>query len=230
MAEFESDFWHPKVATDIVLLTIREKKLNILLVKRKEGKEGLWALPGGYINKGENLETCARRELREEAGIEVPHLEYFKVYSEPERDYRHQTISHAFIAIHPSGKLRLKADTDVSDVNWFEVNNVPSLEFDHNQICSDGIKHARALIEDKPRLAFAFLSDNFTFTELRETYETLGGSKYSESNKRNFQLWLKKYGGGAGLIAETGQTRRGNHRPAKLFVLNTELLRRLDTE
>ena len=42
MAEFESDFWHPKVATDIVLLTIREKKLNILLVKRKKGKEGLW--------------------------------------------------------------------------------------------------------------------------------------------------------------------------------------------
>ena len=224
MALFESDYFHPKVATDVVLLTIRNKRLNILLVKRKGGS---WALPGGFIQEGENLETCARRELKEEAGVEVPHLEQFKTYSEPDRDPRHQTISNAFIAIHPSGKLRLKADTDVTDVNWYDANNIPELDFDHNQICRDGIKYAKGLIENNPKLTFAFHKDDFTFTEIRETFEVLGGSKYSEENKRNFLLWLKKFGNGEGLILDTGETRKGNHRPAKLFRPNWEVLEKV---
>ena len=208
-----------------MLLTIREKSLNVLLVKRKD--DGEWALPGGFITEGENLRTCAERELFEETGVKVPHLDQFKVYSEPDRDPRHQTISIAFIAIHPSGKLRLRADTDVSDVNWYNVKDIPKLAFDHNLICEDGIKYARSLIETDPRLVFAFHKQNFTFTELRETFEVLGGNKYSEENKRNFQLWLKNYGNGEGLIVETGEKRTGNHRPAALFRPNADLLEKL---
>ena len=68
MAYFESDHWHPSVATDIVLLTLRNKKLSVLLVKRLDKDNG-WALPGGFLKKGENLEECARRELKEETSI-----------------------------------------------------------------------------------------------------------------------------------------------------------------
>ena len=78
MAYFESDFWHPSVATDVVLFTIRESKLNILLVKRKD--DGLWAIPGGFLQEGESLNQCAERELKEETGITVPYLEQFENY------------------------------------------------------------------------------------------------------------------------------------------------------
>ncbi len=225
MVKFESDYFHVGVATDIVLLTIRHKKLNLLLVKRKD--DGQWALPGGFIMEGESLETCARRELLEETGVEVPHLEQFNTYSEPQRDPRGQIISNAFIAIHPSGKLRLRADTDVSDVNWYEIDNIPELAFDHNQICTDAINYAKNLIETKPTLALAFHKGDFTFTELRETFEVLGGEKYAEQNKRNFHQWLMKYGNGEGLIVETGETRKGNHRPAMLFRPNDALLEKM---
>ena len=67
MVQFKSEFWHPSIATDIVLFTIRNKTLNILLAKRKDN--GMWAIPGGFLKKGETLRQCAERELKEEAGI-----------------------------------------------------------------------------------------------------------------------------------------------------------------
>ena len=60
MAFFESIYWHPSVATDIVLLSLRKKKLSVLLVKRLDNENG-WALPGGFLEKGEDLDQCAQR-------------------------------------------------------------------------------------------------------------------------------------------------------------------------
>ena len=65
-------------------------------------------------------------------------------------------VSVAFIAIHPSGKLKIKANTDVSDVNWFEYNTIPSLAFDHNEICIKARLKLDQLAKDKPDLLFPF--------------------------------------------------------------------------
>ena len=73
MAFFESNYWHPSVATDIVLLSLKQKKLSVLLVKRLD-HENRWALPGGFLEKGEDLDQCAQRELYEETGIRVPYI------------------------------------------------------------------------------------------------------------------------------------------------------------
>ena len=88
MAFFESEFWHPSVAADIVLFTIRNKRLSVLLVKRKDNQ--MWALPGGFLTKGESLNECAIRELKEETGIEVPFLRQF------EKHRKHENISWGF--------------------------------------------------------------------------------------------------------------------------------------
>ena len=227
MAYFESDHWHPSVATDIVLLTLRNKKLSVLLVKRLDKDNG-WALPGGFLEKGENLEDCARRELKEETGVEVPYLSHFSNYSDPNRDSRHQVISVAYLAVHPSGKLRLRANSDVLDLNWFNINELPQLAFDHNKICEDGIKFSRSLLEQKPELALAFHKEHFTLTELQETFATFGDTKFLPENKRNFRLWLRSFGNGIGLVAETGYFKYGKHRPAKLFKPNKLAICRSD--
>ena len=223
MAFFESNYWHPSVAADIVLLSLRQKKLSVLLVKRLDHENG-WALPGGFLEKGEDLDQCAQRELYEETVIRVPYISHFANYSDPSRDNRHQVISVAYLAVHPSGKLRIRANSDVFDVNWFNVDSLPDLCFDHNKICSDGIKYSRLLIERKPSLAFAFHKDGFTLTELQQTFAAFGGQKFSPENKRNFRLWLKNYSDGKGLVRETDKFREGNHRPARIYKPNLEAL------
>ena len=215
MAYFESDFWHPSVATDVVLFTIRERKLNILLVKRKD--DGLWAIPGGFLQKGESLNQCAERELKEETGITVPYLEQFENFSNPIRDPRTQVISVAFIAIHPSGKLKLKADTDVSDVNWFDYEMIPELAFDHNEICIKARLRLDKLVKEKPELLFPFLDKEFTLTELHETFLIVSSDISSLKEKRNFRKWVAEYNNGKGMVRETARFRTGNHRPAKLY-------------
>ena len=219
MAFFESEFWHPSVATDIVLFTIRNKKLCVLLVKRKDTKE--WAIPGGFLTKGETLRECAVRELKEETGIEVPFLKQFENFSNPNRDTRnHQVISVAFIGIHPSGKLKLKADTDVSDVNWFFYDEIPELAFDHNEICSKAREKLNSLLNENAELLFPFLNDEFTLTELQQTLMCINTQSSSLKEKRNFRKWVFEYASGKGLVRETGNIRKGNHRPAKLYSKN----------
>ena len=119
------------------------------------------------------IDQCAQRELKEETGIQVPYMSHFANYSDPNRDTRHQVISVAYLAVHPSGKLRIRANSDVFDVNWFDVKDLPDLCFDHNKICSDGIKYSRLLIERKPSLAFAFHKVGFSLTELQQTFAAM---------------------------------------------------------
>ena len=104
------------------------------------------------------------------------------------------------------------------------MDSLPDLCFDHNKICSDGIKYSRLLIERKPSLAFAFHKDGFTLTELQQTFAAFGGQKFSPENKRNFRLWLKNYSDGKGLVRETDKFREGNHRPARIYKPNLEAL------
>lgn len=220
MAQFMSPYWHPAVATDVALFTLRQGELHLLCVKRKD--DGAWALPGGFMQQGENLDQCAARELKEETGIEVPYLRHFANYSEPDRDPREQVISIAYVAIHPSGKLRLKADTDVSDVNWFKVIDLPPLAFDHTKIAADAQRFLVGLVESRPEMAFAFHHAAFTLSELQQTFEAIAGEKYAPHNKRNFRLWAERFGG-IGLVVETGEVRTGAHRPAKLYQPNPKL-------
>ena len=220
MAFFESDFWHPSVATDVVLFTLRKQQLNFLCVKRKD--DGNWALPGGFLQKGESLDECAIRELQEETGVLAPYIEHFQNYSDPDRDHRRQTISIAYVAIQPSDELYLRADTDVSDVKWFSVEGMPRLAFDHNKICKEASLMIESLVESKPELVFAFHDGFFTLTELQRTFEALAGEKFAPKNKRNFRQWVEKYEG-VGLVEDTGQLKHGVHRPAKLYAPNQKL-------
>lgn len=218
MVQFKSEFWHPSIATDIVLFTIRNKTLNILLAKRKDNS--MWAILGGFLKKGETLRQCAERELKEEAGISVPYLEQFENFSNPNRDDRNpntQVVSVAYIAIHPSGRLKIKANTDVSDVNWFEYQTIPELAFDHNEICKKARLKLDQLAKEKPELLFPFLNEEFTLTELHETLLSVSSDVSSLKEKRNFRKWVADYNNGKGLVEETGSYRTGNHRPAKLY-------------
>ena len=126
---------NPSSTADVII----ERDNQILLIKRKhEPFRNMWALPGGHleINK-ETLEETATRELREETGILVDgkDLEFFRVYSEPDRDPRGHYITHVYIAKKFRGQL--VAGDDAKDTRFFLLDNLPKLAFDHQRILNN---------------------------------------------------------------------------------------------
>ena len=113
----------------------------IVLIKRKNPPfKDYWAIPGGFIELGETVETAVIREAKEETGLDIIIDKVFAIYSDPERDPRGHTISIVYICKNVSNiKEHLKADTDAKEVrifNYIEVSNL-ILAFDHSKILND---------------------------------------------------------------------------------------------
>ena len=107
---------------------------GIVLIRRKNPPLG-WALPGGFVDYGETLESAALREAKEETGLEVALVRQFHTYSEPQRDPRHHTITTVYIA---NAKGRPVAGDDAAEAVLFSRATLPEpIVFDHKAILND---------------------------------------------------------------------------------------------
>jgi ADP-ribose pyrophosphatase YjhB (NUDIX family) len=121
---------NPISTVDIII----ECNGGIILIKRKNPPEG-WALPGGFVDYGESLETAAVREAKEETGLDVKLIRQFHSYSDPKRDPRHHTITTVFIA---KAKGKAVAGDDAKEIGIFHKKNLPDqIAFDHRDIIHD---------------------------------------------------------------------------------------------
>lgn len=202
---------HPAVTTDIVIFTIRDGRLKLLLIKRGgEPYQGRWALPGGFVEIDEDLETSARRELEEETGVSGVYLEQLYTFGRPDRDPRERVITVAYYALIPSDQVRLQAATDAEAVGWFAFEELPPLAFDHDEIVA--MAHQRLVAKlDYSTIAFQFLPREFTLSELQDVYEII---RREPVDKRNFRKQVLALG----KLVETKKLKRdGAHRPARLY-------------
>jgi 8-oxo-dGTP diphosphatase len=204
---------HPAVTTDVILFTIRDRRLQLLLIRRgAEPFKGHWALPGGFLDIDEDLEDGALRELEEETGVSGVYVEQLRTFGRPGRDPRERVISVAYFALAPSERLQLKAASDAAEASWFPVGDLPPLAFDHDEIIRAAQERLVAKL-DYSTIAFQFMPDHFTLSELQEVYEILLDAELDKRNFRKWALALEQ-------IEETGeQRRRGSHRPARLYRL-----------
>ena len=125
------EYQNPIPTVDIIIEVGDER---IVLIKRKNYPYG-WALPGGFVDYGESVETAAAREAREETSLQVRLMQQFKVYSDPNRDPRQHTISVVFVA-QAQGTPR--SDDDAEDLGIFTQNSLPKpIAFDHEKIIRD---------------------------------------------------------------------------------------------
>jgi ADP-ribose pyrophosphatase YjhB (NUDIX family) len=121
----------PLLTVDIIIELAGDR---IVLIERKNPPHG-WALPGGFVDYGETLETAAVREAQEETSLDVLLTEQFFTYSDPARDPRHHTVSTVFIAV-AAGEPRAADDAKTAGV--FGASDLPApLAFDHSQILQD---------------------------------------------------------------------------------------------
>jgi 8-oxo-dGTP diphosphatase len=203
------------LAVDLVVLTVRNGEFCVLLVERGiEPFAGRAALPGGFVHADEDLLAAARRELREETGLRVAHLEQLGTYGRPRRDPRGRVVSVAHLALLPDPG-RLRAGSDAAGAGWHPVAPLLAgrrrLAFDHDELLADGVERARAKLE-YTALAAAFVTEPFTVSDLRAVYEAVWGERV---DPRNFH---RKVTGVPGLLEPTGESRSGERgRPAALY-------------
>ncbi|MFP4337272.1 MAG: NUDIX domain-containing protein [Halothece sp.] len=125
---------NPIPTVDIIIELRDRADRPILLIERKNPPYG-WAIPGGFVDYGESVETAAKREAKEETSLDVELIEQFHVYSDPQRDSRKHTMSIVFIA---SAIGTPQAADDAKNLSIFPLWEIPTnLCFDHDQILRD---------------------------------------------------------------------------------------------
>jgi len=125
---------NPVPTVDIIIELVDRPHRPILLIERQNTPYG-WAIPGGFVDYGEAVETAAQREAQEETGLQVELIEQFHVYSDPNRDPRQHTMSVVFIA---TATGEPKAGDDAKGIGIFESWRIPAnLCFDHDRIMRD---------------------------------------------------------------------------------------------
>lgn len=220
-----SKYEHPSVTADVVAMSVQdyetgnyrsptESKMSVLLIKRgAHPHKGMWALPGGFMKKGERVEQTAARELEEETGLKGQVLTEIGMFTTPGRDPRGWIISDAFLAIVAKSESAVRGGDDATEAKWFDIEEVLSgkleLAFDHLEVVMKAIEKLRPF--DRDEYGFAFLPRTFTLAELQYVYEFMDGKSLIGPNFR--RKMLPQLAQVEGEYRETDAA----HRPASLF-------------
>ena len=146
--EYTYKYPRPAVTADCVVMT-KEAVPQVLLIERgADPYKGDWAFPGGFMNMDETTEQCAIRELEEETGMKVSELHQIGAYSKVDRDPRGRTITVAYLAIIDTPVVVTGQD-DAAKAQWFPIDSLPPLAFDHEDIMQDAIKAYKKLVSTR---------------------------------------------------------------------------------
>lgn len=129
------EFFRPSVTVDVAVLNWHQGAFSLLLIQRGNPPfAGCWALPGGFIEPEETLEASARRELKEETGMEAGELFEVGCFGDPGRDPRGRTISVVYYTLLKDFQGDVSGQDDATAAQWFPLQALPALAFDHTLI------------------------------------------------------------------------------------------------
>jgi 8-oxo-dGTP diphosphatase len=193
-----------------VVLQVRDGVLQVLLWQRaKDPYAGSWALPGGYLSPGEQLEESIRRHLAAKVDVrDLSHLEQLETLSDPHRHPGEWQLATAYLGLVP-------ADVDPAvpeDTAWHPFDSLPPMAFDHEGIALAGRERLRAKLS-YTNLGFALAPATFTMAELRDLYAAALGHEVSATNLK--RVLLRR-----GVLEPTGERRRpgkSGGRPAEVY-------------
>lgn len=217
------DYPRPALTVDCVVFGLNGERLELALIKRKDPPFAhAWALPGGFVNIDEELETAARRELAEETGIEEVYLEQLYTFGGVGRDPRGRVVSVAYYALANLAEHPVHADSDAEDAAWFPLSALPELAFDHARIIEVAKDRLRSKVRYAP-IGFELLPRKFTLTQLQTLYETI---LQEPLDKRNFRKKILS----TDLLVDTGEHQQGvAHRAARLYRFDRRKYKQLVT-
>lgn len=193
MKPFQKDFynWEDKmyVATDCVIFGFDEGNLKLLIFKRRvKPLMGTWSLIGSFVKLDEDVKDAAKRVLKEITGLENVFMEELKTYGAPFRDPGYRTISIAQYALIRIGEYD-KELVESHGAHWYDIEEVPDLVLEHNQMVKDALIRIRRKARYKP-IGFELLPEKFTIPQLQRLYEAVYHKKIDARNFRKKVLSL----------------------------------------
>lgn len=206
------------IHVNICLFTVIKGVTRVLLVKRKnEPFYGLWALPGGAMYNNETIMNAAKRELAEKTGIVNDNLFFYDYFDNINRSPLKRMIAFGFIGIIDAKTVTILKDTlKTCDAGWFDIKDMPTMAYDHNEIFD------RATLELKKRIVKTnilkgFFPYEFTLPELQGVCETILERKL---DRRNFRKKMIT----SNIIRDINEQAifRGT-RPAKVYKFNDNI-------
>jgi len=214
-----------KVGVDNVIfsLDIRQNRLLVLLIKRIEKMfENHWSLPGTLVREGESLEASAERILAEKILVNNLYLEQLYTFGGPHRDPREDPTSYGdrYLSVSYFALVRFEDSgliiRDLNQTAWHDLQTLPALAFDHQEILNYGYRRLRNKLEYSP-IAFDVLPEVFTLADLFQLYTIVFGENFSDYS--NFRSRLLKLG----FLKDTGlKISKGAGRPASLYQFEAE--------
>lgn len=210
------DYDLPLTSVDLVIFTVREQRLQVLLVQRGQHPfKGWWSLPGGFIDvhRDEDLQATALRKLREKTGVETPYLEQLQGFGNRTRDPRGWSSTFVYFALIASDTLQLSSGAGADAVRWADVDGegvAEELAFDHAGILRTAVRRLRSKVEYSS-LPVHLLPAEFTLSELQRVHEIVLGRMVDKSAFR------KRIRDGDFLEEIPGRMRHGSNRPAQLY-------------
>jgi 8-oxo-dGTP diphosphatase len=193
------EFGRANLAVDCVVFGLDEEDLKIILIQRDLPPfKGKWAIPGGFVHISESLEEAAKRELKEETGVEDVFLEQLYTFGDVGRDPRERVVSVAYYALVNLRDHKIRAATDARNAAWFSVDDLPPLAFDHNRIVDNALRRLKGKVRYEP-IGFELLPEKLLDQEI---------------DKRNFRKKILAMG----LLRELDEVQMDvAHRAARLY-------------
>jgi len=186
----------PHISVDCVIFGFHDNQLKVLLLKWRDW--GTWCVPGGFVMRNESLDDSAKRTLTERTGLENIFLRQFQVFGDPQRErgkkpfkimgssnswLMERFITVGYWALVEFSKVTPRADWLSEDCQWWEIDRIPKLIYDHNTIVTKALEALRTSLNDHP-VGYNLLPEKFTMPEFQRLYETI----LDESlDRRNFQ-------------------------------------------
>jgi 8-oxo-dGTP diphosphatase len=215
----------PNLSIDCVVFGFHNASLKVLVTRLKD--KNVWALPGGYVLKEENLKEAANRILYQRTGAENIYLQQFKVFSDLNRsdgvfdDFldtlwnKQRFLSVGFYALVDFHDVNLVMD-DISDAcEWLSIDELPDFMMDHKEIFYKALETLRQQLNRKP-IGYNLLPEKFTRPELQKLYEIILGKKL---NRGNFYRKILRYD----ILKKLDESRKGGaHKAPDLYEFNVE--------
>lgn len=202
----------PFAATDVCVFRFIKGELYIYVVKLKHSVfKGKWALPGGLVREGEDLDSAIKRIYKEGTGNSKAFFEQLYTFSNPNRDPRTRSISTAYLAFPKGSVIKFMPCDKYEEGKWVNVAELNNLAYDHPKIVSKALDTISSKL-NYSSIGLLLLSEKFTLTDLQDLYEYFLKIKI---DKRNFRRKILSFD----IIKDSNEILTGiKARPAKLYM------------